>query len=161
MLGSVADRFWSNVQRGPPDRCWLWSGPKSHAKAAEYGHLHLNGRNVGAHRLAYELHFGPIPDGMSIDHVRLRGCVSTLCVNPAHLEAVPIRVNILRGSGPTARNADATHCIRGHAFTPLNTEKRSGGRNCRECRRAEWREWYQRRGRLLRQEQRRQRRLAT
>lgn len=124
------ERFWSRVVR--TDTCWLWTGL-------------LNGRGYGffsvwkygnlfAHRVAYTLLVGAIPDGMTLDHVRERGCINKNCVNPDHLEPVTVKENILRGDGPTARNSRKTHCKRGHEFTPGNTIIRSGFRQCLACR---------------------------
>jgi hypothetical protein len=73
---------------------------------------------------------GPIPEGLTIDHL----CRVRHCVNPAHLEAVSERVNILRGNGAGARNARKTHCVKGHAFTPDNLYRDyQGYRRCRRC----------------------------
>lgn len=87
-----------------------------------------------AHRVSYETFVGPIPAGLTLDHL----CRNTLCINPAHLEPVTIKENVLRGDGPTARNARKTHCDRGHAFDETNTgPNANGGRSCRACKR-EW-----------------------
>jgi hypothetical protein len=63
-----------------PRGCWIWTGDIGRGG---YGRLKVNGRNVAAHRFAYELFVGPIPeDRPQIDHVRDRGCTSRACVNP-------------------------------------------------------------------------------
>ncbi|WP_425393594.1 HNH endonuclease signature motif containing protein [Agromyces subbeticus] len=55
------------------------------------------GRRVRVHRWVYELANGPIAHGDVIDHVQARGCGSTLCCNPAHLESVSVAENTRRG----------------------------------------------------------------
>ena len=108
-----------------------------------YGTLSIdrNGRKVLAHRFSYEWHRGPIPDGLTIDHL----CRNTLCVNPAHLEAVTKRENTLRGTAPTAVNAAKTHCTRGHPLSGENLRLTPDGwRVCLECRRRRSREKYSR-----------------
>lgn len=128
---SVEDRFWSKVDTG--GECWLWLASLYHGG---YGGFWDGKRTVRAHRWAYESEFGPIPDGLTLDHL----CRTRACVRPDHLEAVTDRTNILRGTGPTARNAAATHCIHGHLFDEANTfYHRKGGRRCRECHRVETR----------------------
>lgn len=83
-----------------------------------------------AHRVFYEHHVGPIPLGLTIDHL----CKVTRCVNPDHLEPVTQRVNTLRGDGPSAVNARKTHCPHGHEYTPDNTYvRKAGGRICKTC----------------------------
>lgn len=123
-------RFFAQVDRRD-DGCWWWVGPRSRRNNVQYGAAAgPSGRTIAAHRLAYELLVGPIPDGLQIDHL----CRNTRCVNPDHLEAVTQRENILRGNAPAAENARKTHCIRGHAFDEANTIiQRSGKRSCRTC----------------------------
>lgn len=125
------DRFWSQVDA--EGDCWLWSGNIS---PDGYGYLSINGHNKGAHVYAWSLLVGEIPPGYHLDHL----CRNTVCVNPDHLEPVTRKVNILRGVGPTAKNARKTHCKNNHEFTPENTGiyKHSGGgtyRGCRTCNR--------------------------
>lgn len=96
-----------------------------------YGKMKFAGGTL-AHRAAYVLVRGPIPEGLTIDHL----CRVTCCVNPDHMEAVSIRENTLRGTSPIAAEARATHCKRGHEFTAANTYVNSfGSRVCRACRR--------------------------
>lgn len=139
----IEERFWANVQK--TETCWLWTGtrfPKG------YGYLNRGGKNrpvrhVYVHRFAYELLVGPIPEGMTIDHIKANGYISRACVKaiadehgPAHLEPVTLQTNLMRGDGPAARNARKTHCIHGHPFDEANTYRpKSGGRQCRACNR--------------------------
>lgn len=138
MKRTIEERFWSKVgEHTDPNACWLWVGcsVKSSNGHLLYGQLRTNGRRIQAHRFSYELHYGvKVPPDMTIDHVKARGCASTLCVNPHHLEIVTNKTNILRGDGPTARNARRASCIHGHPFNKENTYERStGGRDCRAC----------------------------
>lgn len=131
-LVSPIERFYSKVDRS--GTCWLWTATINNRG---YGLFYLSGRMVLAHRVAYEIRIGPIPPGAEIDHVRERGCAHRHCVNPAHLEPVTHRENLLRGSGFAATNARKTQCIHGHELTPQNTYVRhTGWRGCRTCKRA-------------------------
>jgi hypothetical protein len=129
----------SNCRRGATE-CWEWGGERNENG---YGRTHRGGRYIGAHRAVYELLVGPIPEGLVLDHL----CRNPPCVNPAHLEPVTNKTNILRGVGVGAVNAQKTHCIRGHEFTPENIRwiapNWPGGaerRACRTCRREKNRE---------------------
>jgi HNH endonuclease len=121
-------RFWALVGRRQPNECWEWQGCWA---SDGYGKVQLDGRGVGAHRVAWELTNGPIPAGLTIDHL----CRNRRCVNPAHLEAVTQQVNVLRGTSSAAVNARRTHCVNGHEFTPENTYLYNDGRRrvCRTC----------------------------
>lgn len=126
---SARERFWGFVNTDGPLGCWLWTGSQSDNG---YGSFTDDGRRtVSAHRFSFEMHVGPIPDDLVIDHL----CRVHHCVNPDHLEAVTIRVNTLRGIGPTAINARKMHCVNGHEFTPENTyiAPGRGSRHCRTC----------------------------
>ncbi len=116
--------FWSKVER--TESCWLWKGRLAKNGYARY---HFgDGRTVMAHRVAYDLVRGPIPEGMTLDHL----CRVRHCVNPAHLEPVAMKVNILRGDGVAARLARRRECTKGHGpFSWSETEQR---RICKECR---------------------------
>jgi hypothetical protein len=114
------ERFWSHVDKS--GECWLWT---AHRDKDGYGRHRLLGRGTRqsmAHRIAYEMEYGAIPDGL-------------------HLKPASIRENVLRGCGISAENARKTHCKRGHEFTAENTRLNGGSRVCRTC----TREWAQRR----------------
>lgn len=117
------------------DGCWLWTA----AKCNGYGYFKAD-RWMRAHRWAYQHFKGPIPHGLTLDHL----CRQPACVNPDHLEAVPIGVNVSRGTGLTVVNANKTHCSQGHPFDLINTIWYDSGtkRRCRECRKR----WYQPKG---------------
>lgn len=103
--------------------CWSWVG----ATSLGYGRIWIDGRLLGAHRVLYERHRGPIADGLEIDHL----CRNRKCVNPDHLEAVDTATNVLRGIGVTASNARKSRCRLGHAFDRFD----GNGRRCNSCHR--------------------------
>lgn len=124
------ERFWGKVDRRGPDDCWEWAG---FVDGGGYGKFRFAGKSVRAHRFIYEKEVGPIPEGLDLDHL----CRNRACVNPAHLEAVDRRTNLLRGVGQSAVNARKTHCVHGHPFDGDNIYiLPNGWRRCRTC----WRE---------------------
>lgn len=72
------------------DGCWIWQ--KYLCKG--YGRKKIGGRDVLAHRYYYEMHRGPIPDGLPLDHL----CRVTACCNPEHMEIVTKNENDRRRS---------------------------------------------------------------
>lgn len=126
---TLSERFWAKVQK--TDGCWNWIGAMS---IDGYGRMLRGGKNVNAHRIAYELLVGPIPSGLTLDHL----CRNRKCVNPSHLEPVTRGENVLRGESPSAIHARKTHCAYGHAFDADNTIRRViRGRSARICRACE------------------------
>jgi hypothetical protein len=123
-------RLWEKVDKGGEGGCWLWVGGIT---KYGYGNIWADGGTRSAHRVAYELAIGPIPDGHQIDHL----CKVRHCVNPDHLEAVTPVVNNARSNSPSAGNKDKTHCKHGHEFTAENTyiHPQRGTRQCRACQR--------------------------
>jgi hypothetical protein len=75
---SPLERLLASVDVGAEDGCWEWTAGKSDAG---YGQIKIDGRMKGAHRLSYELHCGPIPNGVQILH----RCDNPGCVRPQHL----------------------------------------------------------------------------
>jgi hypothetical protein len=144
--GDDRARFLSKVDQSGPGSCHTWRGHHRNG----YGSFFQGGKMRIASRVAYELFIGPIPNGLTIDHVKSRGCQTTLCVNPAHLEAVTMRENVLRSGRPADRKAQ-THCMHGHEFSPENTRfNKNGTRSCRQCDRDNARKSWLRKKNLVR-----------
>ena len=122
--GSVEQRMLARIEK--TGTCWLWTGPRS---GAGYIRIMADGRQQQAHRVAYKLWVGPIPPGLTIDHL----CRVRWCMNPAHMEPVTQGENVRRGTAPAALNAKKTHCKHGHEFSQRNTYRYKGNRICRRC----------------------------
>ena len=119
-------RFWAKVLVG--DGCWEWQA----SKCQGYGQIGVPWRDgpERAHRVAYEMLVGPIPDGLTLDHE----CRNHPCVRPDHLEPVTQAVNVFRGVGFAPRNAGKLFCDSGHALSGDNLYRWRNRRFCRACR---------------------------
>lgn len=88
-------RFWPKVDK--TDNCWNWTA----AKVTDgYGVITIDGKHVMAHRFSYQIHKGPIPPGLVVDHM----CHNPACVNPQHLQAVTHKQNCENQAGPHRDN---------------------------------------------------------
>ena len=130
----IEQRFWAKVSVGDLDECWPW---QAYRLPAGYGKLD----RWLAHRLAWTMANGPIPDDLTIDHL----CANTSCVNVRHMELVTLSENMRRQIQRRRDNHTLlrTSCKQGHLFTPENTfpKPKGAGRECRTCRNTKGREW--------------------
>lgn len=122
---TLGKRLAAKTLPEPNSGCYLFIGAVG---PNGYGRLGVGSRGSGtiyAHRASYEIHVGPIPHGLTIDHL----CRNKLCVRPAHLEAVTATENTRRAA------VVKTSCPQGHPINDLNTQQGVGraGRQCRVC----------------------------
>lgn len=82
---------YSLQDRGFTTLCWIW---EKHTDQHGYGRCRFRGKPTVAHRAMYEHLIGPIPPGLTLDHL----CGIKSCINPQHLEPVSSRVNKQRAS---------------------------------------------------------------
>jgi hypothetical protein len=124
---NITKEQFMNWCKKPKSVCWIWQGPLN---ADGYGFYSYGGSNYNAHRAAYELWRGSIPDGLTIDHL----CRVRSCVNPNHLECVTNEENVRRGKSYKFRS----HCIKGHVLSGENAIPVERGEKttyrCRTCR---------------------------
>lgn len=123
----LRERLYEKISPEPNSGCWLWLGCTNHLGYATIWH---NKQMVVAHRILYELESGMVPKGLELDHL----CRTRCCVNPAHLEAVTHRENVMRGLVHTQIRTKSTHCRRGHLLTGKNVYVYKGKNLCVVCR---------------------------
>lgn len=140
-LLAFPQRFWAKVLK--TDTCWLWQG--ANKGPGKYGHLKFQDITTSAHRVAWILTYGPIPDDILVCHDCPDGD-NPLCVNPAHLwlgtHADNAQDMVAKGrhktlSGPASPmyGKRQTHCNKGHEMTPENVVWTDHGRarRCKTC----------------------------
>lgn len=137
--GTLEERFMRKFVCNLDSGCWPYIG---HLTRGGYGLFSVaSGTARIAHRLAYELFIGPIPEGHDLHH----NCENRRCVNPDHLQPL-LRAKHLSITERWAGNK--SHCLRGHELTPENTSKyareKRGVRQCAICQRMKARDWYAR-----------------
>ena len=133
------ERFWERVAKCGWDECWVWLGDCRDG----YGRVTVASKNVVAHRFAWELEYGPIPEGIFVLH----RCDNRPCVNAGHLFLGTQKDNMddmVQKHGNPFSNK--THCKRGHPFTGVNLYVApTGKRGCHICMKMRARRTYLRR----------------
>lgn len=130
MATDADERFDAKWQLDPVTGCHIWRACKGWDG---YGRFTLtHGKQVYAHRYAYERAHGAIPSGLVLDHFV---CDRRLCVNPNHVRPATVRENTMRSAvAPAAVNVRKTHCPQGHPYDEANTYVNpQGSRKCRHC----------------------------
>lgn len=124
---TLPDAFWDSIIM-PPDtdlkeKCWAWNGVQW---KSGYGRWNQHNWGYWVHRVTYSQYRGPIPDGLTIDHL----CMNKICCNPFHLDPVTQKENTRRWA-----EQKITHCPKGHPYTPDNLVAGSARRRCKICHR--------------------------
>lgn len=123
---TLPPNFWNKVRK--TDYCWLWQAAQN---TMGYGCFATGRTSDLSHRLAYKDAHGPIPEGMTIDHL----CRTRNCVNPDHLQVVTYEENNRRKKVVGGLDI-GDECVNGHVLTPeLLYRHPRGHSECLECRR--------------------------
>lgn len=138
---TAAERFWAKVDK--TGTCWLWTGSTTVRGYGQFGAGGKSGKNYRAHVWAWEQVNGPVPDGLVLDHTCHSAdpdcpggsaCAHRQCVNPAHMEAVTVLENVLRGRQGDVVQGRRDTCSRGHPLTGNVYVDPRGHTACRTCR---------------------------
>jgi hypothetical protein len=106
MTAKQIARFWS---KGIPEgACLIWSGYRTEKG---YGKVNVRGVAMRAHRVAFELTNGAIPDGGQIDH----RCHNPACIAPRHLRLTTQKQNQENRRGPVRSNRSGVRGVRAHS----------------------------------------------
>lgn len=125
-------------------KCWAWRD----CCGNRYANCRVGNKQIGVHRLAYQLFIGRIPGKKDIHHK----CGNKWCVNPSHLLCVDRKTHLtdLSPNNLVYKFKRRTHCPKGHAYSPENINFINGKygkqRSCRICRRASFRRWWRKYG---------------
>ncbi len=127
---SEAKRIFPYISIDKKTQCWNWTRQLYEG----YGRIYFRGRPWSVHRVLYLWKFHELPEydfsgKFVLDHI----CGNRACCNPDHLQVVSNKENVLKGIGPTAKNARKEVCKRGHELSP----RKGGGRQCLTCKRSE------------------------
>jgi len=142
----IAERFWAKVQKYEGDACWIWNG--CHYRHG-YGQTSIDGKHLLAHRVAWALEHGPIPEGLHVLHK----CDNPPCVRHHHLflgtRSDNMRDCVQKGRHPKPPEKHA--CPQGHPYSGYNLIINAKGRKlCRICGNVASLRWWRnkRKGRL-------------
>lgn len=131
------ERLWNRVEKNS-DGCWIWQGARD---GTGYGSIKFKGKKVNTHRVAYELTYGEIPEGMCVCH----RCDVRACINPEHLfigTRAENNADMANKGRAKAPNRHKDFCVNGHRLVEANLIRRvitvkSGRsyevRRCRTC----------------------------